>query len=165
MGSGPSKASKLEAARSKNIDEHVKQHIHQEKRKLKILLLGRHTSTTSALECQPNMKSRVGTGDSGKSTLFKQLRTLYGDGYSDADRGRFALLISDNTICSMQALIRAAEIVGDKISPDLDKSVAAVQQTDVEARLTPDVGAHIHKLWGDPAIRRMFERRTEFHIR
>eukprot|EP01084_Bolivina_argentea_P144650 253728_1 len=31
----------------------------------------------------------LGSGDSGKSTLFKQLRTLHGTGYADKDRLQF----------------------------------------------------------------------------
>eukprot|EP01084_Bolivina_argentea_P144655 253736_1 len=31
----------------------------------------------------------LGSGESGKSTLFKQLRTLYGTGYADKDRLQF----------------------------------------------------------------------------
>jgi len=51
----------------------------------------------------------AGAGESGKSTIFKQMRILYGKGYSDEDRRGFKPVIFSNTLLSMKTLISQAE--------------------------------------------------------
>ena len=47
-------------------------------------------------------------GESGKSTLFKQMITIYGDGFTEAERKAYESIIYSNIIASMQTLIAAA---------------------------------------------------------
>eukprot|EP00479_Gromia_sphaerica_P014468 TRINITY_DN8625_c0_g1_i1.p2 TRINITY_DN8625_c0_g1~~TRINITY_DN8625_c0_g1_i1.p2 ORF type:complete len:102 (+),score=12.65 TRINITY_DN8625_c0_g1_i1:290-595(+) len=47
----------------------------------------------------------LGPGESGKSTLFRRLKTLYGDGYTDKDRLTLKSAIFNNTISFIQALV------------------------------------------------------------
>jgi hypothetical protein len=59
-----------------------------------------------------NAKCDAGAGESGKSTIFKQMRILYGKGYSDEDRRNFKPVIFSNTLLSMKTLITQAEEMG-----------------------------------------------------
>ena len=48
----------------------------------------------------------LGSGGSGKSTLFKQLRMIHGDGFNDNDREQFIKHIHTQIIKEMQLVIR-----------------------------------------------------------
>jgi len=74
--------------RSKDIDkENIDDH-EREVEKIKLLLLG--------------------AGESGKSTVIKQMRVLYGAEYSDEEKISFRLFIHQNVIETMEALCDAA---------------------------------------------------------
>ena len=49
----------------------------------------------------------LGTGESGKSTVFKQLRLLYGEGYTDQEIARYRTYIKQNILEAMELLCLA----------------------------------------------------------
>jgi hypothetical protein len=51
----------------------------------------------------------LGAGESGKSTIIKQLSLLYRKGGIMEDRRQFIRVLQNNTIVCMQAIVRAAE--------------------------------------------------------
>lgn len=55
----------------------------------------------------------AGAGESGKSTIFKQMKINYGKGFSLEERKGYAQFIYDNIITSMRSLIEAVEEVPD----------------------------------------------------
>ena len=67
-----------------NIDDHER-----EVEKIKLLLLG--------------------AGESGKSTVIKQMRVLYGADYSDEEKISFRLFIHQNVIETMELLCEAVQ--------------------------------------------------------
>ena len=64
----------------------------------------------------------LGTGESGKSTLFKQMKILHLSGFSDEEKSAYKPLILDNTLDSILSL---CQIVVDLDIPfsDPTKSV------------------------------------------
>jgi hypothetical protein len=72
-----------ELGQSKLIDRKMREEAEREAAKIKLLLLG--------------------TGESGKSTLFKQMRILYGNGFSSDDCGRYKWHIWSNIIECMRS--------------------------------------------------------------
>ena len=53
----------------------------------------------------------LGSGGSGKSTLFKQLRTLHGTGYANKDRMQFKDHICAQIIEQMKSCLECVEIL------------------------------------------------------
>ena len=53
--------------------------------------------------------ANAGTGESGKSTIIKQMRIIHGAGYSDDDRRGFTRLVFQNILMAMQSLVRAMD--------------------------------------------------------
>eukprot|EP00003_Mantamonas_plastica_P031335 TRINITY_DN810_c0_g2_i3.p1 TRINITY_DN810_c0_g2~~TRINITY_DN810_c0_g2_i3.p1 ORF type:complete len:131 (-),score=27.03 TRINITY_DN810_c0_g2_i3:14-406(-) len=55
----------------------------------------------------------LGAGESGKSTIVKQMKIIAQDGYkSDADRAKFKDVIYSNTMQSMKVLVKACQRLG-----------------------------------------------------
>ncbi len=53
-----------------------------------------------------------GAGESGKSTIFKQMRIIYGKGFTSEDRSVFTHVVYNNVISSMQTLLQACTDFG-----------------------------------------------------
>lgn len=53
----------------------------------------------------------LGAGESGKSTILKQMKILHQGGYSEAERESYREIIWSNTIQSMQVLVRGMKTI------------------------------------------------------
>lgn len=73
--------------RSRQIDKLMRRQQLELRRELKLLLLG--------------------AGESGKSTIVKQMKIIHGDGYSAAERRDFIPLIHQNLITSMKSITQS----------------------------------------------------------
>ena len=82
-----------EAREQRRINQEIEKQIKKDKRdqrkELKLLLLG--------------------TGESGKSTFIKQMRIIHGTGYSEEDKRSFIKLIFQNIFTAMNSMIRAMD--------------------------------------------------------
>ena len=72
-------------ARSKALERRMSVDNMSEEQKIKLLLLG--------------------AGESGKSTIFKQMRILYGDEMKDDERKRVAKLVLEKPICCLRSAL------------------------------------------------------------
>jgi guanine nucleotide-binding protein G(i) subunit alpha len=110
----------------------------------------------------------LGTGECGKSTIFRQLKQTFGEGYSSEKRKSFRMVIDANIIQGMQTLIKYSDRLalqfGTKISEELMNSKNFMNGLDEEAKLDENIANHISKLWKDPAIRITFEHSNLFHM-
>jgi hypothetical protein len=90
-----SDASALKA--SKNLEKMMNQSFVMESEKIKLLLLG--------------------AGESGKSTIFKQMRVLFGAPLTEDERNQITPVVYSNTISAMKALVQAVRNFGyeDKV--------------------------------------------------
>ena len=79
----------LELQANKYIDKEIEERYMEDAAKIKLLLLG--------------------AGESGKSTVFKQMKILYGVGFTEKDLKQLSSLISKNTITAMQIIIAACD--------------------------------------------------------
>ena len=57
-------------------------------------------------------RAGAGPGESGKSTVFKQMKLIYGVGFTDDEKAVFTHVVHNNVISSMRALIQATEDLG-----------------------------------------------------
>ncbi len=82
-----------EAREQRRINQEIERQIKKDKRdqrkELKLLLLG--------------------TGESGKSTFIKQMRIIHGSGYSEEDKRSYIKLVFQNIYMAMNSMIRAME--------------------------------------------------------
>jgi len=62
----------------------------------------------------------LGAGESGKSTIFKQMKIINKDGYSEAERKGFIGIVHSNTIQSMRSLMEGLTKLEIAIPGDLE---------------------------------------------
>jgi len=112
----------------------------------------------------------LGPGESGKSTVFKQLVHLYASGFnSNESRRPYTVPIYDNAIESMKKLVEQCELLSPKLencklgkgSEDSARFMLALEKG---SKVTPEVAKHIKILWGDQAIHNCFDVRALFQL-
>jgi guanine nucleotide-binding protein subunit alpha len=109
----------------------------------------------------------IGAGESGKSTILKQMKLLHDGGYTQDERQAFKEIIFSNTIQPMQAILEAMQNLGCRLKDEnrLFASVILDQSCQVERNfLPPDVTQAIKVLWKDPNLQSVFERSREYQL-
>jgi len=105
----------------------------------------------------------LGAGESGKSTLAKQVKLIHLSGFTEEEKKSYRLIINQNIITSMQTLIEGAE----KFNLALDgsvKSLAQLVQSGSDYKLTSDLADAVKKLWATESIKHTWERANELQI-
>ncbi|KAJ5069610.1 guanine nucleotide-binding protein g(o) subunit alpha [Anaeramoeba ignava] len=106
----------------------------------------------------------LGAGESGKSTLFKQMKLLQNGKFSDQDVEYFKPHIYYNCITQMKVLVLAAERLGIPIdNTEIAEKIKEIKVTDLKWNdLFTD---WIKILWKDPGIQKTYEfKDTNFQL-
>ncbi|KAJ6502277.1 G-protein alpha subunit [Mycena sanguinolenta] len=140
----PDRASK---ARNDKIERLLDEDLERYKRECKILLLG--------------------LSESGKSTVMKQMKILYQQGFTTDERLALRPTLHQNAVDSAHAIVRALRTCG--LQDLLDKShrhlPEAILEADREAPLSEETADAIEALWRDPVVARLLdEHQTEFYL-
>lgn len=143
-GSTLSEADKVEMKKSKDIEMQNEQAHRVEQEKVKLLLLG--------------------AGESGKSTIFKQMKILYGLPMSDEEKHHATPVVYNNIITSMKILCENCEELGLKENVLCTADFEAFMEVSDEAEVDPIVGQQVKNLWTDPGMMDAWSRRSEFQI-
>jgi len=119
----------------------------------------------NAVDQKVNKLLLLGAGESGKSTLFKALLTIYGVGYPEQERKTFTPIIWNNIITSMKTLAEHSAQYGQVQTAE---AAAAKKIFDEELKgdeeLDARIGRCIIALWKDPGIRMTYEQRSRFQL-
>jgi len=114
----------------------------------------------------------LGTGDSGKSTLFKQMIQIYGKSYSEQDKKAYIPIICRNVVDWMEELARQSILLSKKDSAFADcrvhssvqKSLDFIIDTRYESGAITEFAKHVKTLWADPGIQNTYLHRSNFHL-
>ncbi|CAK9038032.1 Guanine nucleotide-binding protein subunit alpha [Durusdinium trenchii] len=134
--------------RDKEIARANRKDADQERKKIKLLLLG--------------------AGESGKSTIFKQMKLLYGTtkGFNNNELQKAALTIYSNVISDMQEVITRSEEFGP-YDPSVKESAEAILLLPYEAPtayIDQAVGQMIKEVWADDGIQETWRARAHFQV-
>jgi GTPase SAR1 family protein len=105
----------------------------------------------------------LGAGESGKSTIFKQMKVINKDGYSEKEQKEFIPIIHMNVCQSMKSMIGAFEKLGENGSA----IKAEMEQFETKAeneRLDEELSTLVKKLWASEEMKKVFKRRSEFQL-
>mmetsp|Transcript_14159 Transcript_14159/g.14789 ORF Transcript_14159/g.14789 Transcript_14159/m.14789 type:complete len:356 (+) Transcript_14159:52-1119(+) len=106
----------------------------------------------------------LGAGESGKSTVFKQMKVIYGKQYTDDERRQSRPTIYSNVIAAMKVLCDQT-VSFNLVSLVLAQSeFQLVKSLDENSAIDVNVGNAIKALWNDPGIQAVWKRRSEFQV-
>jgi guanine nucleotide-binding protein subunit alpha len=144
-------AEKLERDRNSQVNAMIVTHMQKEKSISKLLLLG--------------------SGESGKSTVFKQIKTLYANKPTTQERKALVPVLRTNAFFEMGKIIKAADVVKKYelagVSRDIPpigvpESAAYVLATTKPDQVDSKFAEHLKLLWADPAIQDLYAMRAQF---
>jgi guanine nucleotide-binding protein G(o) subunit alpha len=111
----------------------------------------------------------LGAGESGKSTIVKQMKIIHEGGFTSEDNRQFKPVVYSNTIQSLVAIIRAMAILHIDLA-DADREVDAKLIIDVISRMedtepfSDELLAAMKRLWSDAGVRTCFSRSNEYQL-
>lgn len=99
----------------------------------------------------------LGTGESGKSTFFKQMRILATpEGFTPEILQSYRDIVIGNTISQMKILIQAVENFGLEIeNPKTNESIEVVKQSDIDT-FSVETAMAVKQLWQERAIKQAY---------
>jgi len=121
---------------------------------------------------RPPTKARIlaGAGESGKSTIIKQMRIIHHNGFSADERRQIKAVIYSNIIVAFRVLL---EIMETENIPFLDEKLKAqaelIEQTesDLDADYTftnMDVKKAMLNLWDDSGVKKAIAKGHEYAL-
>nr|ARF06922.1 guanine nucleotide-binding protein G(i) subunit alpha [Eptatretus cirrhatus] len=148
MGCTMSAEDKAAVERSKMIDRNLKEDGEKAAREVKLLLLG--------------------AGESGKSTIVKQMKIIHECGYSPEECNQYRAVVFSNTIQSIIAIIRAMGNLkidfGDPTCADDARQLYELASSAEEGVLSPELSRIIKRLWADTGVQECFARAREYQL-
>lgn len=109
----------------------------------------------------------LGGGESGKSTILKQMKILHTNGFTDADKAHAKKMVIRNTLEIIQSLATACRDL--KIpyeNPEVCDPIAA-KMIDIdisEEDVDPSVATEIQTLYADKGLKSAFDKNDQFHL-
>ncbi|XP_077182134.1 guanine nucleotide-binding protein G(t) subunit alpha-1 [Paroedura picta] len=144
MGTGAS----AEAKHSRELEKKLKKDAEKDARTVKLLLLG--------------------AGESGKSTIVKQMKIIHQDGYSLEECLEFISIIYSNTLQSILTIVRAMDTLhieyGDPAGKDYSCQLLHLASASEEGTMPPEMFDIICRLWKDTGIQACFARASEYQL-
>ncbi|KJX93145.1 Guanine nucleotide binding protein (G-protein) alpha subunit [Zymoseptoria brevis] len=135
--------------RSQMIDRSLEEDSKKLRRECKILLLG--------------------SGESGKSTIVKQMKIIHQNGYSHDELQLYRHTIYKNLIDCAKALVGAMrqfeiEIENEANRAHCDTIMEYTVDPDPQQSLDPKIGEAVASVWKDPCISKVFDHQNEFYL-
>ncbi|XXQ38370.1 G-protein alpha subunit [Plasmodiophora brassicae] len=110
----------------------------------------------------------LGTGASGKSTLFKQLITIHGKGHSQQVRLEAKKTVHKNILTAIQTLIqRSGELPAEFNTKMLESAMAvkdAIMRFPIESPIDETMAQKIAQVWNDSGIQNTYAHRAKFQL-
>ena len=153
-------------ARNEEIENQLKRDKMMQRNEIKMLLLGGCCSLPHTKRHKADTDQ--GAGESGKSTILKQMKLIHEGGYSRDERESFKEIIYSNTVQSMRVILEAMdslELPLDDQRAEYHVQTIFMQPPQIEGdSLQPEVGAAIAALWKDAGVQECFKRSREYQL-
>ncbi|XP_042905576.1 guanine nucleotide-binding protein G(i) subunit alpha [Parasteatoda tepidariorum] len=149
MGCAVSSAADKEAVeRSKKIDKDLRADGERQAREVKLLLLG--------------------AGESGKSTIVKQMKIIHESGYSKEDCLQYRPVVHSNTIQSLMAIVKGMGQLkiefADPSRKDDARQFFTIAGASQDGEINSELAAIMKRLWQDRGLQLCFSRSREYQL-
>ncbi|PVV01009.1 hypothetical protein BB560_004587 [Smittium megazygosporum] len=111
----------------------------------------------------------LGSGESGKSTIVKQMKIMYQNGFTDFERIAFIPIIHRNILESAQEISYGYKICD--MAPELPENIEFVEnlsKVDVDSVMQVELSDYIingmSNLWKDPTIPKILQNTYKFYL-
>lgn len=148
MGCAQSIDDKVAVEKSRQIDRNLQMEEARRTKEVKLLLLG--------------------AGESGKSTIVKQMKIIHENGYGESECQNYRSVVFNNTIQSMMAIIRAMghlriDFVTKQRAEDARHFFQICSQLH-EGEMTPELAMTMKRLWLDAGVQECYSRSQEYQL-
>jgi len=107
----------------------------------------------------------LGAGESGKSTIAKQVKLIHLSGFTDPEIMQYKGIVYDNIITSMQTIIQAAIEWGLEFTKEGRDSMYLIQNTTPDSLKDADVVEAVRYLWSkEKVIKECWKRANEMRV-
>lgn len=106
----------------------------------------------------------LGAGESGKSTVVKQLKAIHNSKLSPSEFKTFGDSLHQNVIDCIRALLQACETFGYQLDEESKEIVQQISDHNDGTRIPFELGQAIRKLYDKPEMQKAYERRSEFWL-
>ncbi|KIY50059.1 guanine nucleotide-binding protein alpha-2 subunit [Fistulina hepatica ATCC 64428] len=147
MSSGGGDVTEADKARHKEVEKHLKEEKIRQQNLIKVLLLG--------------------SGDSGKSTILKQMRLIHSMPFTSSEVESYRQLVYDNITRGLKYMLDAMEDMELKVSVDNEEHLVAVENArDIRdgEPFPMELYEPLKALWGDTAVQLAWQRGNEAAI-
>jgi len=124
-----------------------------------------HSYKSDYKSCSNLRSCCLGRGESGKSTIVKQLRTIHNKTPTPQELVTVGDALHQNVIDCMKALLYAMAKFGYEHDNEENKETAEmIMRFDENRRLIGEQGVNILKLYNSEAVKRAYARRNEYWL-
>jgi len=107
----------------------------------------------------------LGAGESGKSTIAKQMKIIHKSGFTAEERASYKSIVYNNVVKAMRDIIRGAETLG----VPLENKEAATRlvgggEEYFSGPLSDDIASDIKLLWKDKGVQESYRRSAEYQL-
>ncbi|KAF8311283.1 G-protein alpha subunit [Clavulina sp. PMI_390] len=149
MGACVSAEDQADKARSEAIDAQIAEEVRKYKKEAKILLLG--------------------SGESGKSTIVKQMKILHQNGFTEDELHVWRAVVNKNLVDSAQAIVLAMRTLN--VDPENGANRTFAQQildftlsNDPAYTLPSSFADAVESVWQDPVMQTVLDHQTEYYL-
>lgn len=111
----------------------------------------------------------LGSGESGKSTIVKQMKIIHLKGYSEDELYNYRPTVFKNLVECVKAVITAMQelkidlqVANNRAHADFLMEYQA--ESGPQAHIDPQVGIAVQSIWSDPAKDLLMEHQSEFYL-
>ncbi|XGW01595.1 hypothetical protein V3C99_014038 [Haemonchus contortus] len=111
----------------------------------------------------------LGAGESGKSTILKQMKIIHDNGFSADEAEQKISVVSANTVQSIGALIDGMKLLNIPFASQQSQDYAMFVKKVLEKKeefqpMSEEMYKAIKTLWNDKGVEAAYERRDEFYL-
>ncbi|KAL9098294.1 MAG: hypothetical protein Q9163_006023 [Psora crenata] len=147
-GNPLSRSTSEESRRNMEIDKMIRKDKKIQARQVKILLLG--------------------AGESGKSTILKQMRIIYSEGFRMEERKEVRQVIFSNMIVAFKIIAEEMRELGleyqNEKSPEYEAIIASAADIGPDESFPPHCRGAMKGLWEDEAVQKCIKRGNEYAL-